>query len=44
MVNFTVVSMNGKEAIIGQLPEGNYFGEASLAGEQIRTDSANALR
>jgi CRP-like cAMP-binding protein len=43
-VNLTVVSMNGKEAIIAQLQEGSYFGEASLTGEQVRTASANALQ
>jgi CRP/FNR family cyclic AMP-dependent transcriptional regulator len=43
-VNLTVVSMNGKEAIIAQLPEGSFFGEASLAGEQIRTASASSLQ
>jgi CRP-like cAMP-binding protein len=44
MVNLTVVSMSGKEAIIAQLREGSFFGEASLAGEQVRTASANALQ
>ena len=43
-VNLTVVSMSGKEAIIAQLAAGSFFGEASLAGEQIRTASASALQ
>jgi CRP-like cAMP-binding protein len=42
-VRLTVVSMSGKEAVIAQLDAGSFFGEASLAGEQIRTSSANAL-
>ena len=43
-VNLTVVSMNGKEAVVAHLPEGSFFGEASLAGEQHRTASASALQ
>lgn len=42
-VKITVVSMNGKEAVVAQLPAGSFFGEASLAGEQHRTASARAL-
>jgi len=42
-VRLTVVSMSGKEAVIAQLDAGSFFGEASLAGQQIRTSSANAL-
>ena len=42
-VKLTVVSMSGKEAVIAHLSAGSFFGEASLAGEQIRTSSANAL-
>jgi CRP-like cAMP-binding protein len=43
-VKLTVVSMNGKEAVIAHLPEGSFFGEASLAGESLRISSANALQ
>ena len=43
-VKLTVVSMSGKEAVIAHLAAGSFFGEASLAGEQIRTSSANALQ
>jgi len=42
-VKLTVVSMNGKEAVIAHLPAQSFFGEASLAGETNRTASANAL-
>ena len=42
-VRLSVVSMNGKEAVIAHLPAGSFFGEASLAGETVRGSSANAL-
>jgi CRP/FNR family cyclic AMP-dependent transcriptional regulator len=42
-VKLTVVSMSGKEAVIAHLPEGSFFGEASLAGESHRISSACAL-
>jgi len=42
-VKLTVVSMSGKEAVIAHLPAGSFFGEASLAGEEHRISSANAL-
>jgi CRP-like cAMP-binding protein len=42
-VKLTVVSMNGKEAVIAHLPEGSFFGEAALAGESFRISSACAL-
>jgi CRP-like cAMP-binding protein len=42
-VRLTVVSMSGKEAVIAHLPAGCFFGEASLAGQQARISSANAL-
>jgi CRP/FNR family transcriptional regulator, cyclic AMP receptor protein len=34
-VKLTVVSNNGKEATIGILDEGNFFGEGSLAGQPL---------
>jgi CRP/FNR family cyclic AMP-dependent transcriptional regulator len=43
-VKLTVVSMSGKEAVIAHLPEHSFFGEASLASEQIRVSSARALQ
>jgi CRP-like cAMP-binding protein len=42
-VKLTVVSMNGKEAVIAHLPMGSFFGETSLAAEPIRSSSAYAL-
>jgi len=42
-VKLTVVSMNGKEAVIAHLPATSFFGEASLAGETHRASSASAL-
>ena len=42
-VKLTVVSPSGKEAVIAHLPAGSFFGEASLAGETLRSFSANAL-
>jgi len=42
-VKLTVVSMSGKEAVIAHLPAASFFGEASLAGQQARISSANAL-
>ena len=42
-VRLTVVSKTGKEATIGILGEGSFFGEGSLAGQLRRMGSANAL-
>jgi CRP/FNR family transcriptional regulator, cyclic AMP receptor protein len=42
-VRLTVVSKTGKEATIGILSEGNFFGEGSLAGQALRMGSAAAL-
>ena len=42
-VKLTVVSMNGKEAVIAHLPATSFFGESSLAGETQRVSSASAL-
>jgi CRP-like cAMP-binding protein len=43
-VKLTVVSTNGKEAVIALLPAGSFFGEGSLASEQQRTSSASTLQ
>lgn len=43
-VKLTVVSASGKEAVIAHLEAGSFFGEASIADEQQRTSSANALQ
>jgi CRP/FNR family transcriptional regulator, cyclic AMP receptor protein len=42
-VRLTVVSKTGKEATIGILGEGNFFGEGSLAGQALRMGSATAM-
>jgi CRP/FNR family cyclic AMP-dependent transcriptional regulator len=42
-VRLTVVSKVGKEATIGILKEGDFFGEGSLAGQKVRMGSAAAM-
>ena len=42
-VRLTVVSKTGKEATIGILGEGSFFGEGSLAGQPLRMGSATAM-
>jgi len=42
-VRLSVVSKTGKEATIGMLSEGSFFGEGSLAGQAFRMGSATAL-
>lgn len=42
-VTLSVVSKNGKEATLGVLNKGNFFGEGSLAGQHLRMGSANAM-
>jgi CRP/FNR family cyclic AMP-dependent transcriptional regulator len=42
-VRLTVVSKTGKEATIGILSEGNFFGEGALAGQSLRMGSAAAM-
>src|SRR5580704_7544757 len=42
-VRLTVVSNSGKEATIGIVSEGNFFGEGSLAGQLVRMGSAVSL-
>ena len=42
-VKLTVVSKTGKEATIGMLAEGDFFGEGSLAGQAVRMGSATAM-
>ena len=42
-VRLTVVSKVGKEATIGILSDGNFFGEGSLAGQSLRMGSAAAV-
>jgi CRP/FNR family cyclic AMP-dependent transcriptional regulator len=42
-VRLTVVSKTGREATIGILPEGSFFGEGALAGQLLRMGSAAAM-
>ncbi len=42
-VRLTVVSAIGKEATLGILSEGDFFGEGSLAGQPVRMGSALAM-
>ena len=42
-VQLTVVSKAGKEATIGIVSEGNFFGEGALAGQLLRMGSASAM-
>jgi CRP-like cAMP-binding protein len=42
-VQLSVVSESGKEAILGILNEGDFFGEGGLAGQSVRMSSAIAL-
>ena len=42
-VRLSVVSKTGKEATLGILSEGQFFGEGSLAGQSLRMGSATAM-
>ena len=42
-VQLTVVSKTGREATIGILTQGEFFGEGSLAGQTLRMGSASAM-
>ena len=42
-VQLSVVSESGKEATLGILGEGDFFGEGGLAGQPLRMSSATAL-
>jgi CRP-like cAMP-binding protein len=42
-VTLTVVSKSGKEATLGILSEGEFFGEGGLAGQPLRMGSATAM-
>jgi CRP/FNR family transcriptional regulator, cyclic AMP receptor protein len=43
-VQLTVVSTRGKEAVIGVLEPGSFFGEGCLAGQPLRMATANAMQ
>jgi CRP-like cAMP-binding protein len=42
-VKLSVVSQNGKEAVVGVLNEGEFFGEGALAGQPVRLATATAI-
>jgi CRP-like cAMP-binding protein len=42
-IKLTVISSNGKEATIGILGEGDFFGEGCLAGQRLRMGFASAF-
>ena len=42
-VKLTVVSSRGKEAVIGVLERGSFFGEGCLAGQPVRMATASAI-
>jgi CRP-like cAMP-binding protein len=42
-VKITVLSEHGKEAVVGILTQGQFFGEACLDGAQLRTASSHAM-
>ncbi len=42
-IKLTVVSPGGKEATVGVLGEGSFFGEGGLAGQALRMGSASAM-
>ena len=42
-IKLTVVSQTGKEATVGVLGEGSFFGEGGLAGQAFRMGSASAM-
>jgi CRP/FNR family transcriptional regulator, cyclic AMP receptor protein len=43
-VKLSVVSAGGKEAVVGLLGAGDFFGEGCLAGQTVRMGSATALQ
>jgi CRP/FNR family transcriptional regulator, cyclic AMP receptor protein len=43
-VKLTVVSTRGKEAVIGVMERGSFFGEGCLAGQPLRMSTASAMQ
>ena len=43
-VKLTVVSTRGKEAVVGVLERGSFFGEGCLAAQSLRMSTASALQ
>ncbi len=42
-VKLTVLSTTGKEAVVGMLGPGDFFGEGALAGQAVRMGTATAM-
>jgi CRP-like cAMP-binding protein len=42
-VKITVLSEHGKEAVVGILAEGQFFGEGCLEGAELRTATSHAM-
>jgi len=42
-VKLSVLSNSGKEAVVGMLDAGNFFGEGALAGQPVRLSTATAI-
>ena len=42
-VKLSVVSQSGKEAVVGMLGPGDFFGERALTGHPMRLEAATAL-
>ena len=42
-IKLTVVSPQGKEAVVAMLEQGSFFGETCLAGQTVRTKTATAV-
>ena len=42
-VKLTIVSQQGKEAVVAILEPGSFFGEACLAGEHVRVATTTAI-
>jgi CRP/FNR family cyclic AMP-dependent transcriptional regulator len=43
VVKLSVVSHDGKEAVVGMLGPGDFFGERALTGHPVRLDAATAM-
>ena len=42
-IKLSVVSRSGKEAVVGLLGRGDFFGEGALAGQSVRIETATAV-
>ncbi|HLW60790.1 MAG TPA: Crp/Fnr family transcriptional regulator [bacterium] len=42
-IKLTVLSTSGREAVVGMLSQGDFFGEGSLAGQRVRMATATAI-